>query len=260
MRRVAALAVASVFLVVGAASARPTADDLSTIVFLSQGVGITEVQGPTFQLVVEVEGSTGVPRPVTIRTTFPTGLSFASPPAATEGCTGGTLVVCTKPMAVDGAGTARAAWRWDMRAAAAGSYTVMVTASSDEPDPNAQNNSGTLQFRVTSAAPPSPPPPPPPAAARAGAARVLPARPRAGGLVRARVTVTAGGSAITPSAVACAASVAGKKLRGTSRKTLGLAICSFRTPVDARGKVLRGSVRLTVRGQSLIRRFSVRLR
>ena len=260
MRRVAAVAVASLLLVVGAASARPTADDLSTIVFLSQGVGVTEVQGPTFQLVAEVEGSTGVPRPVTIRTTFPTGLSFASPPAVTDGCTGETSVVCTKQMALDGGGTARAAWRWDMRAAAAGSYTLTATASSDEPDPNAQNNSGTLQFRVTSAAPPPPPPPPPPAAVRAGAARVLPTNPRAGGLVRASVTVTAGGSAIRPSAVACASSVAGNKLRGTSRKTSGTAICSFRTPAGARGKVLRGSVRLTARGRSFVRQFSVRLR
>jgi len=258
MRPVAALAVASLLLVVGAASARPTADDLSAIVFLSQGVGATEVQGPTFQLVVEVEGTTGVPRPVTIRTTLPTGLSFASPPAAIDGCSGETSVVCTKPMAVDGAGTARATWRWDMRAAAAGSYTLTVTASSDEPDPNVQNNSATLQFRVTSAAPP--PPPPPPAAVRASAARIVPTRPRAGGLVTATVAVTAAGSTIRPSAVACSASTAGKKLRGTSRKTSGAATCSFRTPAGASGKVLRGSVRLTARGQSFIRQFSVRLR
>jgi Domain of unknown function DUF11 len=258
MRQVAALAVAS-FLVSGAASARPTADDLSAIVFLSQGVGVAEVQGPTFQVVVEVEGSTGVPRPVTIRTTFPTGLSFANPPAAADGCNGETTVVCTKPMAVDGAGTARATWRWDMRAAAAGSYTLTVTASSEEPDPNGQNNAGTLQFRVTSASPP-PPPPPPPASVRAGAARVLPTKPRAGGLVRASVAVSAAGSAIRPTAVACKATVAGQQLRGTSSKTSGAASCSFKTPAAAKGKLVRGSVRLTARGQSFVRSFSIRLR
>ena len=258
MRHVAALVVASLCLFVGAASAQPTADDLSTIVFLSQGVGVAEVQGPTFQLVVEVEGSTGVPRPVTVRTTFPSGLSFASTPAATDGCSGETSVVCTKSMAVDGAGAVRASWRWNMRAAAPGSYTLTVTASSDEPDPNALNNSGTLQFVVRSAPPPAPPPPPP-VQVRAGVARVSPTRPRAGSTVRASVAVTAGGKAIKPSRVACAAAAAGTELRAISRKAAGAAICSFRTPAGARGKVLRGSVRLTARGQSFVRRFSVRL-
>lgn len=255
MRHVVALAVASLSLLVGAASAQPTADDLSTIVFLSQGVGVAEVQGPTFRLVVEVVGTTGVPRPITVRTTFPSGLSFASTPSPTDGCSGETSVVCTKPMALDPGGTATASWRWDMRAAAPGSYALTVTASSDEPDPNAQNNSGTLQFRVLSAAPPPMPPPP----IRAGPARVSPIKPRAGSTVRASVAVTAGGSPIRPSTVSCVASAEGRKLRATPRKAMGAAICSFTTQAGARGKVLRGSVRLTARGLSFVRQFSIRL-
>ena len=131
------------------ASARPAADDLTTIVFLSQGTGVTQVQGLTFGLVIEVEGTAGVQRAVTVRATLPSGLAFATPPGASDGCSGiAPSLVCTKAMAVDGAGTARASWRWQMQAAGPGSYTVSATASSDEPDPNAQNNTGTLQFEV----------------------------------------------------------------------------------------------------------------
>ena len=245
------------------ASARPAADDLSTLVFLSQGAGITQVQGPTFGLVVEVEGSTGIPRAVSIRTALPGGLTFETAPSPDDNCSGSiterdTPLDCTKAMALDGAGTARASWRWNLRASSPGTYTVSVTASSAEADPNPQNNANTLQFQVTAGAGGggagggS-------TAAQAGPVRVAPAEPRAGARVSASVRVTAAGSPVRPTRVACAATVAGVKAAATARAASGFAICSFTTSARSRGKTLRGSVRITARGATLIRRFSVRL-
>jgi Domain of unknown function DUF11 len=255
VRRVATLALLSLALLGNTASARTVADDVAAIVFLSQGVGVTQVQGLTFGIVIEVEGSTGVARPVTIRTTLPNGLSFATTPVAGDGCIGDTSVVCTKTMAFDIAGAARASWRWELRAAAPGSYTLTVTASSDEPDPNPQNNTGTLQFQVIAGTGGGGS-----ITVKAGAARVVPDRPRAGAIMTASVRVTADGRAVRPSRVVCAATAAGRKVRGTPRAATGAASCSFRTPVSARGKVIRGAIRFTVGGRSFTRRFSVRLR
>ncbi|HXG77026.1 MAG TPA: hypothetical protein VNJ53_10685 [Gaiellaceae bacterium] len=253
MRGPAVLALGAVVGLGGTASARPAADDLATIVFLSRGVGVTQVQGLTVGVVVEVEGSTGVARPVTIRATLPAGLGFGTPPATGDGCVGDPAsLTCTKTMVLDAAGTARASWRWDLRASGPGRYVLTVTASSDEADPNPGNNTGTLEFEVLV--------PPAASTVAAGPARVVPARPRAGRSFAASVSVTVDGRPVRPGRIVCTATVAGARLRGTPRGTAGLATCTFRTPATAQGKLLRGSLRLTAGGRSFARSFSVRLR
>ncbi|HEX4747320.1 MAG TPA: hypothetical protein VFU99_10610 [Gaiellaceae bacterium] len=262
MRHLLILGVVAATVLGTTASARSTADDLSALVFLSQGANVTEVRGSTFGIVIEVEGSTGVPRAVTIRTALPGGLTFATAPTAEDACTG-TLtdreltLVCTKSMVLDGAGTARASWRWSLRASSPGAYTISATASSAEADPNPQNDTGTLRFQVVPDV--TTPPGGTDVALQAGAVRLTPAKPRAGSTVRASVRVTAGGDPIRPSRVVCAARVAGAKAPGTARADAGAAVCSFKTSARSRGKLLRGSIRITARGTTLVRRFSARL-
>jgi hypothetical protein len=97
------------------------------------------------------------------------------------------------------------------------------------------------------------------AAATATAARLTPAKPKAGTAVVASVRVQADGAPIRPARVACIATVGSLKLRGTPRAASGQAICTFRTPRTANGKLLRGSVAFTARGQRFTKRFSARL-
>jgi hypothetical protein len=93
----------------------------------------------------------------------------------------------------------------------------------------------------------------------ATAAKLTPAKPKAGTAVVASVRVQAGGAPVRPTRVACIATVGSLKLRGTPRAASGQALCTFRTPRTANGKLLRGSVAFTARGQRFTKRFSERL-
>lgn len=247
-----------------AAPARPVAEDISVLVFLSSGVGVTKTTGLNFQLVAEIEGSTGVLRQVTLRIALPTGLRFGTDaPGPSDGCTGDGPVVCTATMAFDGAGTARAGWRWDVVAERAGSYEIAGAATSDEPDPNIANNTVTLRFEVVL-----------PTSgggsggsggngsgvvATAGAVKLTPAKPRAGSLVSATVRVSASGAPVRPTSIACTGTIGSAKLKGSPKAASGSATCVYRTPKAAKGKTLRGAVSFAARGTKFAKRFSAKL-
>jgi hypothetical protein len=100
-------------------------------------------------------------------------------------------------------------------------------------------------------------------------AAAAPARPaagdmsflvRAGAVVTASVRVTSAGAPVRPTGVRCAGSIGNAKVRGVPGATTGRASCTYRTPVDAKGKTLRGSILLTVRDKRYLRRFATRLR
>jgi hypothetical protein len=98
------------------------------------------------------------------------------------------------------------------------------------------------------------------ATAVAGAARLAPAKPKAGAGVTASVRVTAGGMAVKPTKVACKGAIGKKKLKGKPRAAVGSAKCTYRTPRAAKGKRLKGSVSFTARGKRFTKRFAVKLR
>jgi hypothetical protein len=160
-------------------------------------------------------------------------------------------------------GTIGAGYLWDVVAERPGVYEITASAEPTELDPNLSNNTDTSRFEVTPASAP-------PAggggsggggsaSATAGAARLTPAKPRAGATVAATVRVTAGGAVIRPSGVACTASIGTTRLKGMPKAARGAATCTFRTPTAAKGKSLRGSVDFTARGQRFTKRFSATL-
>jgi hypothetical protein len=131
-------------------------------------------------------------------------------------------------------------------------YTFSVVARNTLGDgPSTASNA------VTPTAPFAPPVAPPVAA---GAAKVGPAKPKAGWAVIATVSVAAGGTPVKPTWIRCAGTIGKTKLKGTPRAAAGSAKCTYRTPRSAKGKTLKGVVSLTAGGKSFTRRFSIRLR
>jgi hypothetical protein len=60
--------------------------------------------------------------------------------------------------------------------------------------------------------------------------------------------------------VACSATLGGKRLSATAHVIAnGIAACAWSLPRTAKGKTLRGSVSLTVRGTTVVRNFSVKV-
>jgi subtilisin family serine protease len=98
------------------------------------------------------------------------------------------------------------------------------------------------------------------AAAVASAAKLAPAKPKAGGAVTATVRVTAGGAPVKPTKVACKGAIGKAKVKGKPGRASGVAKCTFKTPRTAKGKKLKGSVSFTASGKRFTKRFSVRLR
>lgn len=247
--------------------ATPADDDISLLIFLGQGVGVTKTAGLTFSIVTEVEGTTGVVRPVSVRLALPTGLRWgADAPGPADGCSGDATITCAKTMTRDGAGTARASWRWGVVAASTGPYEITGSASSDEPDPNAANNTSTLRFEVTqsttgggsgggtgSGGSGT-------TAVSASTVKLSPAKPKAGSTLVAAVRVTRGGSPVKPTGITCTATVGKTKVKGGAKSSSGLASCLFKTPKAGRGKAMLGTVSFEAGGQSFTKRFSARLR
>ena len=80
--------------------------------------------------------------------------------------------------------------------------------------------------------------------------------PRAGGLLTARLRVRGGGRGVRVHRVRCVARVAGRTLARIERVASGRrARCAWRLPLAARGKVVRGSVRIRAGGRAITRRF-----
>ena len=92
----------------------------------------------------------------------------------------------------------------------------------------------------------------------AGAAKLTPAKPKAGSLVTASVRVTAGGAPIRPTASPASDA---RRSEGTAhREPHGQPrSCRYRTSKAAKGKTLTGSVSFTARGKKFTKRFSARL-
>jgi hypothetical protein len=116
------------------------------------------------------------------------------------------------------------------------------------------------------AAPPPPPPvgpPPPPLRVQAAALRSTKASStRRGRVFTRRVWLrTDSGSAVTAGVVSCGARIYGGALRVLAKGwRTGAGYCTWRLPRRARGRVLRGVLRVDTDGFSLIHRFAQRVR
>ncbi len=89
-----------------------------------------------------------------------------------------------------------------------------------------------------------------------------PKPPRAGKPFSALLATTENdtGGPVASGTVSCVATVAFKRIPAVTHVlTNGVANCIWKIPATARGKILRGSVTLTVRGVKVSRRFSARI-
>ena len=248
------------------AAATPAANDIA----IQVGIGTKGIIDSrttalsSFSLSLIVSGSSA--GPVTVAVKLPQGLSWeAGPPSAAEGCSGTADVTCSGTLQTSTGGT-YAFWAWRVVAAQTGNYAITASATSPETDPDLSNNSFTFRFDVVD-----------PASGgggsggggggggggaatvSAGAAKLTPAKPKAGSLVTASVRVTAGGAPVRPTSVACNATLSGAKVKGAPKAAAGTASCRYRTSKAAKGKTLRGSVSFTARGKKFTKRFSTRL-
>jgi hypothetical protein len=262
-----ALAIAALAAMLPAAApARPAADDLSMSVHFSDLIG-TQTNSPNFRIDVEIESSSSVEQPITIRVGLPDGLRWGTDgPDPGEGCTGTAPAICATKMQPNEVGTIGGGYRWDVVADRPGVYEITASVEPTEPDPDMSNNTDTFRFEVLL----------PPSgggdtggggsegggsgvAAKAGAVKLTPAKPKAGSLVTATVRVTAGSAAIRPTRLTCAAAIGSAKLKGTGKTASGSAACVYRTPKAAKDKTLRGSVSFLARATKFTKRFSARL-
>lgn len=90
----------------------------------------------------------------------------------------------------------------------------------------------------------------------------VPARPVAGYrfTVGTRVSRADNGAAIASGTVTCTARVGTRSVGAAGRLRNGIAICSLRLGTTAKGKMLRGTIKLTVQGSSVSKPFSFRVR
>jgi hypothetical protein len=86
-----------------------------------------------------------------------------------------------------------------------------------------------------------------PVTIRLGAAKVVPARPKAGKTVVVSVPTTRVETSqpLDGGTVACTAKVAGKTLKGSGSVASGKAVCRFKVPAKTKGKTVRGTVVVT---------------
>ena len=219
---VAVVAGVSALLAVTSASAVPNAANVQISILV--GTGSIATQPPTIPnggprtsppLDFTRASRSATPGPTSQQSrhsSLPTGLRWgADGPDPSEDCTEAVTTVCQAALGSSPTSTTppqESAWGWNVVADAPGSYTVKAQiVESSTSDPDAADNSTTVTVVVTQ--PPPPPPPPPPAKATASGVKLSPAKPKAGSLVSATVRVTAGGTPIRPTGVACTGSLAG---------------------------------------------------
>ena len=255
------LGVLASMLLPAAVPASAAADNVSIQVFLESGNQMASTNGLSFRIVAEVESSAGVIQPITIRIALPAGLRWGTDgPDPGEGCTVDNPAVCSTATSMNGVGTVGGGYVWDVIADRAGRYEITASVTTTEPDPDTSDNTHTFGFDVVA----------PPGgggggggggvvSASASAAKVSPAKPKAGTVVTASVRVSAGGTPVRPTAIACAATIGAAKLKGSGKAASGTATCAFRTPKAAKGKTLRGSVSFTARGERFTKRFAAKL-
>jgi hypothetical protein len=71
-----------------------------------------------------------------------------------------------------------------------------------------------------------------------------------------RIVDQESGSAVRPAAAACSVNLG----RRSARVVGNAATCTVRTPVNAHGRTLRGTLAATASGTRFVKRFAVRLR
>jgi hypothetical protein len=206
-----------------------------------------------FKLGINVESiGPDVAAGVRVRFHLPEGLRWGTDlPDPSENCTStATTADCEPGFPLDANDLSKRAvgWGWDVVATAAGDYAlsgeVVASASSD---PDTSDNSAEATVHVTQAV-------------SVGSVKLLPAKPKAGSVVTARVAVSAGGGMITPTAVFCAGKVGAQRVPSVARFSLGRASCRFGPARSARGKTLQGSVTVVAAGVTVRKTFVVKLR
>lgn len=193
------------------------------------------------------------------RLELPSGVRWETPPPASEGCSGDAVVTCDTGEPIPPPPPAATGFGWNLGAVIApgpGTYAFRVEISaSSATDPDTTNNAIIVNVAVQ----PTGGGGGGSAAAIASAAKVTPAKPKAGATVVATVRVTAGGAPVRPKAVACRATLGGGTLRGTPRAASGRATCAYRTPKGAKGRTLKGAVSFSAREKRFTKRFSAKL-
>jgi len=265
-----ALLGAAVCALASSAGAAPQAVDLQIDIVVGPSVrtarpvpngGMATATGLNFAAGVDIGLITALPASAKVRLTLPAGLGWGSDlPDPAESCTSTPSTgECQTPVLEPISGRNSVGWGWDVVAERTGSYVLRAEiVSASDPDPEPSNDTASVTVVVTDA--PSPPPPPSAGGARVGAAKLSPARPRAGSAVVASVRMTAGGNPTRPFGVTCTGTVGATRVKGVGRAGNGSATCTYRTPRSAKGKLLRGAVSFTAVGAKFTKRFSVRLR
>jgi hypothetical protein len=260
---------AAVCAVASSAGAAPQAVDMQIDVIVGSSVrtarpvpngGTVTVAGLNFAAGAEIGLITALPASAKVRLTLPAGLAWGTDlPDPGESCTSTPSTgECQTPVLEPIAGRNAVGWGWDVVAARTGSYVLRAEiVSASEPDPEPSNDSASVTVVVTEAS--SPPPPPGGGGVSVGAAKLSPAKPKAGSTVVASVRLTEGGNPARPEGVTCTGTAGAAKLKGVGRAGNGSATCTFRTPKSAKGKMLRGAVSFKAVGGKYTRRFSVRL-
>jgi hypothetical protein len=253
----------------GGAGATPSAIDLTInagaadtnarAVLSPNGTTLT-VTKRDFWAFVGVSLAAAAPAGGTFEVELGQGLSWgADAPDPTEGCTSTAPTTGRCQVQQLSAETGGAAvYFWNVTAAQNGTYTLraeLVATSDTDSDPS--NNATSITIVVAeqggggggggSAG------------ATASAAKIVPAKPKAGSTVAATVRVRAGGTAVRPSRIACSGAIGSAKVAGTPRAASGSATCTFRAPRSAKGKTLRGSISFTARGTRFTKRFAAKL-
>jgi hypothetical protein len=96
---------------------------------------------------------------------------------------------------------------------------------------------------------------------RAGTTTTVPVRPRAGKAfaVRARITRGDTGGPLASGTVTCTVRVGTARIRATGRVSGGVAVCNMTIPKKAKGKFVRGTMKVTFQGVSTTKTFSYRV-
>ena len=97
---------------------------------------------------------------------------------------------------------------------------------------------------------------------RAGATTAVPSAPKAGKAFVVRTPVTRGdtGGPLASGTVTCTVRVGTAVVRATGRVANGVATCTMKIPKTAKGKMVRGTMKVSLQGVSTTKTFSYRVR
>lgn len=97
---------------------------------------------------------------------------------------------------------------------------------------------------------------------RAAAPTATPASPAAGKAFAVKTRITRGdtGGPLASGTVTCTVRIGTAVVRATGRVSAGVATCAMKVPKTAKGKTLRGTIKVTFQGVSTTKTFSYRVR